>query len=126
MVEITNGKKTFRVPAGSVEVYKGMGFRVVKKGSEPISSPVEKEPVEETGGEEDNGSVEEDDKESGVDASDEEKFVSELLEKPISQWTNDEVKEFVRIKDIDTSGAQKVSQVRGIIKSYLEEQSKNA
>lgn len=135
MVEITNGKKNFRVPAGSVEVYKGMGFRVVKD-SEPISTPEEKE-HEQTGGEKEDAtdipgfndgdaSDDEDGNGSDTDANDEEKYVNELLEKPISQWSNDEVKEFVRIKDIDTSGAQKVSQVRSIIKTYLEEQNKNS
>lgn len=134
MVEIMKGKKRFTVPAGSVEVYKGMGFRVVKKGSEPAPTPEEKESAQ-TGEEKEDatdipgfndGDAGKEGNGSDTDANDEEKYVNELLEKPISQWSNDEVKEFVRIKDIDTSGAQKVSQVRSIIKTYLEEQNKNS
>lgn len=137
MVEITNGKKIFSVPAGSVAVYKGMGFRVVKKGSESVSTPEEKEPVQ-TGEEEENvtdipgfNDGDADDGEEGnngsdTDVSDEERYVNELLEKPISQWSSDEVKNFVRIKGIDTSGAEKLSHVRSIIKAHLEEQHKNS
>lgn len=53
-------------------------------------------------------------------------FVEELLEKPISQWTNDELKEFVKIKKIDTSSVKKTSEVRNIVKKYLEEEAKKA
>ena len=51
-------------------------------------------------------------------------FVEDILEKPLSQWTPDELKKFAEIKNIDTSEAKKVSQARAIIKKYLEEQQK--
>lgn len=131
MVTITNGIKAFRVTTGAVETYKHMGFHVAENE--------ELEETEETPKEQHENSnrfkVEEKkndfDDESGEDVSSDMSkedmiFVEELLEKPLSQWTNEEVKEFARIKNIDTTGVQKVSQARSIIKTYLEEQNKNA
>ena len=127
MVTISNGKTTFRVTAGAVEVYKSMGFHVVddKENDQikPVEHKEEKAAEDVTGEPEDDGSDAEDE---GVEDDTEEAYVTELLEKPLSQWSNEEVKEFVRIKGIDTSGAKKFSQVKDIIKAYLDEQVKNA
>ena len=127
MVTISNGKTTFRVTAGAVEVYKSMGFHVVDdKENDQIKSVEheEEKAAEDVAGEpETDGSDAEDE---GVEDDTEEAYVTELLEKPLSQWSNEEVKEFVRIKGIDTSGAKKLSQVKDIIKAYLDEQVKNA
>ena len=127
MVTISNGKATFRVTAGAVEVYKSMGFHVVDDKENDQIKPVEhkEEKVAEdvTSESEADGSDAEDE---GVEDDTEEAYVTELLEKPLSQWSNEEVKEFVRIKGIDTSGAKKLSQVKDIIKVYLDEQVKNA
>ena len=127
MVTISNGKTTFRVTAGAVEVYKSMGFHVVddKENDQikPVEHKEEKAAEDVTGEPEADGSDAEDE---GVEDDTEEAYVTELLEKPLSQWSNEEVKEFVRIKGIDTSGAKKLSQVKDIIKAYLDEQVKNA
>lgn len=127
MVTISNGKTTFRVTAGAVEVYKSMGFHVVDDKENDQIKPVEhkeEKVAEDVAGEpEADGSDAEDE---GVEDDTEEAYVTELLEKPLSQWSNEEVKEFVRIKGIDTSGAKKLSQVKDIIKAYLDEQVKNA
>ena len=127
MVTISNGKTTFRVTAGAVEVYKSMGFHVVDDKENDQIKPVERKEekvAEDVAGEpEADGSDAEDE---GVEEYTEEAYVTELLEKPLSQWSNEEVKEFVRIKGIDTSGAKKLSQVKDIIKAYLDEQVKNA
>lgn len=147
MVTITNGIKIFRVSAGAVKPYEGMGFHIataeeleeMKQAQQdhfddagtPVSETFESE-TSETSEKEDNEHTEdsEDDEESGEGetgmSKEDAAYIEELLEKPLSQWSNEEVKEFVRIKGIDTSGAQKVSQVRAIIKTYLEEQNKNA
>ena len=127
MVTISNGKTTFRVTAGAVEVYKSMGFHVVDDKENDQIKPVERKEekvAEDVAGEpEADGSDAEDE---GVEDDTEDAYVTELLEKPLSQWSNEEVKEFVRIKGIDTSGAKKLSQVKDIIKAYLDEQVKNA
>lgn len=53
--------------------------------------------------------------------SEDERFVAELMEKPISQWTKDEVKRFVDIKGIDTTGAKSVNEVKDLIKSMFQQ-----
>ena len=127
MVTISNGKTTLRVTAGAVETYKSMGFHVVDDKENDQIKPVEhkeEKAAEDVASEsEADGSDAEDE---GVEDDTEEAYVTELLEKPLSQWSNEEVKEFVRIKGIDTSGAKKFSQVKDIIKAYLDEQVKNA
>lgn len=133
MVTITNGIKTFRVTSGAVPVYKSLGFRTVTDEELEEMQQATHEHFNDAGEPENSaksGKEESDSDEEDSDEEDEEQedaaFIEEILEKPLSQWTNDEIKEFVRIKEIDTSGAQKVSQVRDIIKTYLEEQNKNA
>ena len=127
MVTISNGKTTLRVTAGAVETYKSMGFHVVDGKENDQIKPVEhkeEKVAEDVAGEPEAGSSDAEDE--GVEDDTEEAYVTELLEKPLSQWSNEEVKEFVRIKGIDTSGAKKLSQVKDIIKAYLDEQVKNA
>ena len=127
MVTISNGKTTFRVTAGAVEVYKSMGFHVVDGKENDQIKPVEhkeEKVAEDVAGEPEAGGSDAEDE--GIEDDTEEAYVTELLEKPLSQWSNEEVKEFVRIKGIDTSGAKKLSQVKDIIKAYLDEQVKNA
>lgn len=123
MVKITNGSKIFEVSRGAYDsVYKGLGFHVV--GTEPVDDKPPKEKTQvppETEGDEEDDAPDEPETEgepgNGLD-------LDALLEKPLSQWEPDELKEFVRAKGIDTAGAKKVSQVRGIVKKYLEDQAK--
>lgn len=125
MVKITNGSKIFEVSRGAYDsVYKGLGFHVV--GTEPAEDKPLKErtqvPPETEGDEEEdapgeNGGGSETESGKGLD-------LDALLEKPLSQWEPDELKEFVRAKGIDTARAKKVSQVRGIVKKYLDDQAK--
>lgn len=124
MVKITNGSKIFEVSRGAYDsVYKGLGFHVV--GTEPAEDKPPKEKTQvppETEGDEEDDVPDEPETEgepgNGLD-------LDALLEKPLSQWEPDELKEFVRAKGIDTAGAKKVSQVRGIVKKYLEDQAKS-
>lgn len=125
MIEITNGEVTSKVPYTAYELqYKKLGFRPVSDSG--VEEKKDVTPVEEEHEEEDanvvvtNVAEEDADEEDDVDAA----FVEDILEKPLSQWTTDELKEFVRIKDIDTSGAKKTSEVRSIVKAFLEEQDK--
>lgn len=136
MVTITNGKEMFRVTVGAVKPYESMGFHVATDEELEEMNQIQ-EHFDDSGmsdsttkeGVRKDIKVKSDDKDI-EDVSDtstvDDAFIEELLEKPLSQWTNEEIKDFVRIKGIDTSGAQKVSQVRGIIKTYLEEEQKNA
>lgn len=129
MVTITNGVKTFRVTAGAVNLYKSMGFHVVSDDLEGMTMEEDVEYAEEDfekSTRETNTHKEKENSDNSGMSKEDAIFVEEILEKPLSQWSNEEVKDFVKIMGIDTSGAQKVSQVRGIIKTYLEERSKNA
>lgn len=123
MVKITNGSKIFEVSRGAYDsVYKGLGFHVV--GTEPAEDKPPKErtqvPPETEGDEEDDTPGENEGETEPGEGLD----LDALLEKPLSQWEPDELKEFVRAKGIDTAGAKKVSQVRGIVKKYLDDQAK--
>ena len=134
MVTITNGIKSFRVTAGAVGLYESMGCRAVPDEEVEEMSQMEHEDFEEESvpaskddGNHNTGRVT-NYAQTGEDMvkAKEDSFVEELLEKPLSQWTSEEVKDFVRIKGIDTSGVQKLSQVRAIIKTYLEEEQKKS
>jgi len=136
MVKITNGSKIFEVSRGAYDsVYKGLGFHVV--GTEPAEDKPPKEKMQVspgTEGDEEDGAPgeNEDDGETepGENEDDGETEPGEgldldaLLEKPLSQWETDELKEFVRAKGIDIAGAKKVSRVRDIVKKYLDDQAK--
>lgn len=125
MVKITNGSKIFEVSRGAYDsVYKGLGFHVV--GTEPAEDKPPKEKMQvppETEGDEEDGAPGENE-DDGETEPGEGLDLDTLLEKPLSQWEPDELKEFVRAKGIDTAGAKKVSQVRGIVKKYLDDQAK--
>lgn len=93
MVTITNGVRTFDVPSGSVSSFATAGFRPVgdTKTKAKAAKPVE-EPAEE----------------------------QELIEKPISQWKKDEVKQFAEENGIDISGTKNANEAKEIIKKFLD------
>lgn len=127
MVVITNGIKRMSVPAGAVKPFLNMGYHVESKEERQAAEEIKPDKVlnsqvpDEDPNEEGEPAEEEDGEE---EPSADDAYVAELLEKPISQWSNDEVKNFVKIKGIETAGVQKISQVRDIIKNYLNEQAK--
>lgn len=125
MVTITNGVRTFTVSKGAFNsVYKSMGFRIAdgkekKAGKGKTQAPPPPPPPDE------DDEDEEEEPENDGTGNDGGLDVEALLEKPLSQWTPDELKQFVQVKGIDTSGATKVKEVRTIVKNYLDEQAKN-
>ena len=127
MVTISNGVKSFKVPSGSVKAYEPAGYHVVGKGEEqPAEVPVkgQQKPENEDidfDGEDDVDGEGGENQEPDAD----EKFVAELLEKSLSQWSAEETKKFVSIKGIDTTGAKKLGDVKNIIKKYLDDEAKN-
>lgn len=128
MVTISNGVKTFKVPSGSVKAYEPAGYHVVGKEEEPVvdtpnagQQKSDNEDIDFDGNEDQNDEEGGEDKEPDADT----KFVEELMEKSLSQWTADETKKFVSIKGIDTTGAKKLGDVKNIIKKHLDEQAKN-
>lgn len=103
MVKVTNGIETFTIPEGAMAVYKNMGFR--KVGENKITN--KEKPVKAEKPKENNKSI-----------------LEEIEEKPISQWNQEEVKEFAAAKGYDVSEAKSLKQAKAIIKKALEEEEK--
>lgn len=99
MVRITNGFVEVEVTNGAYEnIFKGMGYTIVG-GAQKASEKLEDE--------------------GKVNISDDEKFASELSEKPISEWSKNEVKRFAEIKGIDISKTRSVGEAKEIIKNFM-------
>lgn len=103
MVKITNGVNVFEVTRGAFDgIYSRQGYAIMnEKAAKDAKTPEAHKILEKT----------EDDI-----------FVEEILEKPISQWNKDEVKRFAGIKEIDITGTKNANEAKAIIKSFLEAQ----
>lgn len=97
MVKITNGIVTVEVTSGAFDsVYSKQGFhRVVDVA--PIVGATERE------------------------LTADEKWLAEIAEKPLSQWSKDEVKRFATLKELDITGTKNVSEAKALIKAVLEQ-----
>lgn len=97
MVKITNGISEFEVTVGAFKtIFEKQGYSIVSN----------KENVE----------VEEEESDSKKDE------FSEMIEKPMSQWTKEEVKRFIDKKGIDVSGVKSFNEVKERVKKYIEEE----
>lgn len=100
MVDITNLVNTYSVTKGAYEdIFKRQGFRPVEKEKED-----KKETVEET------------------KKTNEEAYIEELMEKPISQWNKEEVKTYASLKNVDISNTKNISEARNIIKQSIDKE----
>lgn len=101
MVKITNGKDVFEVTRGAFDgIYSHQGFTLMEEDAKVNNEDLDKNPNEKT---------------------EDETFLEEIVEKPISQWNKDEVKRFASLKEIDISGTKNANEAKDIIKQYLEE-----
>lgn len=99
MVKITNGVNVFEVTRGAFDgIYSRQGYRLV---NEKVEVKAPKAPA-------------------APEKSEDEIFVEEILEKPISQWKKEEVKRFAAIKEIDISGTKNANEAKEIIKSFID------
>lgn len=96
-VKITNGIKVLEVQNGAFEsIYKGLGFRL----ADGKQAKAKKEEVK-------------------VDTDeDNELFIQEMKEIPISKWKKDEVKKFASLVGIDITGTS-FDGAKELIKDYL-------
>jgi hypothetical protein len=103
MVKITNGKDVFEVTEGAFEgIFIHQGF--VKYDETKVKS---KDILDEA-------------EIPVVDAADEFDELDEIEnEKPVSQWTKAEVKEFAKANGIDISGTKNVNEAKEIIKQFI-------
>lgn len=100
MVDITNLVNTYSVTKGAYEdIFKRQGFRPVEKEKED-----KKETVEET------------------KKTNEEVYIEELMEKPISQWNKEEVKTYASLKNVDISNTKNIGEARNIIKQSIDKE----
>lgn len=100
MVDITNLVNTYSVTKGAYEdIFKRQGFKPVKEEKED-----KKETVEET------------------KKTDEEAYIEELMEKPISQWNKEEVKTYASLKNVDISKTKNIGEARNIIKQSIDKE----
>jgi hypothetical protein len=100
MVDITNKVDTYSVTKGAYEdIFKRQGFKPVKEEKED-----KKETVEET------------------KKTNEEAYIEELMEKPISQWNKEEVKTYASLKNIDISNTKNIGEARNIIKQSIDKE----
>lgn len=101
MVDITNKVDTYSVTKGAYEdIFKRQGFKSVEE--EKVEG--KKETVEET------------------KKTDEEAYIEELMEKPISQWNKEEVKTYASLKNIDISNTKNIGEARNIIKQSIDKE----
>lgn len=99
MVKITNFVNTFEVTQGAYDdIFKKQGFELVEDKED------KKETVEET------------------KKTNEEAYVEELMEKPISQWNKEEVKTYASLKNIDISKTKNIGEARNIIKQSIDKE----
>lgn len=102
MVKITNGVNVFEVTRGAFDgIYSRQGYTIVEDEKDEKTSGVNP----------DNAS----------EKTEDEKFLEEIIEKPISKWTKEETKRFVVINEIDTTGCTNTNEVKEIIKKFIED-----
>ena len=101
MVRITNGIDEFVVTRGAFDgIYSHQGYRIIPDNpSQDISH---------------------DDAANVGELTEDEQFVNELIEKPISQWKKEELKQFAAIKEIDLSGTKSINEAKAIVKEFME------
>ena len=99
MVKITNGVNTFEVTRGAFDgIYSRQGYELVNEKVEAKATEVPETP----------------------EKTEDEIFVEEILEKPISQWGKEDIKRFAAIKEIDISGTKNANEAKEIIKSFVD------
>lgn len=142
MVKITNGLTTIEVTAGAFKsIYQHQGYELV----DPSNEGAEEQTIEVTAGagedEKDQTPSEDTTSEDGKDTNDgnddpsegdqnasedgngedkQDDPFAELITKPVSQWSKEEMQEYVKANDIDTSKAKNVSEAKKIIAEYID------
>lgn len=104
MINITNGINEFEVSRGAYEsIFRKQGYSIVVD--------TETEVVENNK-----------DAAAAEPAKQVDKDAEALMEKPISQWTKNEVKSFIDKKKIDVSGITSFNEVKDRVRKYIEEE----
>ena len=100
MVKITNGVNVFEVTRGAFDgIYSRQGYTLVDE--KPVSKVKESKVLVDN-------------------RTEDEIFLDEIQEKPISGWNKEEVKRFAALKEIDITGTKNVNEAKTIIKEFLD------
>ena len=99
MVKITNGVNVYEVTRGAFDgIFSRQGYTIVDGAPEKqVAAETPQEP----------------------EKTEDELFLDEVQEKPISQWNKEEVKRFAALKNIDISGTKNAGEAKNIIKEFL-------
>lgn len=133
MVKITNGINTIEVTRGAFEgIFAKQGFHLVDDENLCQHNPANNSDGASNGSDNSNANDDNDNDagnndDSQANASDEEKskdelFLSEIVEKPISQWNKDEIKRFAALKEINLSDVKNTADAKARIKEFFDEQ----
>ena len=99
MVKITNGISIFEVTRGAFDgIYSRQGYTIVNEKKDTQSAAEVKAP----------------------EKTADEKFIEEIIVKPISQWNKNEIKRFAALKEIDITGTKSADEAKEIIKDFIE------
>lgn len=121
-VKITNGNAEFEVTKAAFEnAFKQQGFRIIDGVAPIIHNRFEDKFDVNLDMEAEVSGVKYSEPEMSVEAelSEDDLFVQQMLEKPISEWTKGELKRVAKIKDIDLSNADSTSKARQIVSKAL-------
>lgn len=110
MVKITNGINVFDVPSGAAKAYEASGYHIISGHDNVDKVIVEDEVVEDVAN----------------DANDDDRFVEEIMEKPVSQWSGEEIRRYASIKGIDLTGVRTTKQARSAVIAYNNEVERKA
>lgn len=96
MVKITNGVNVFEVTRGAFDgIYSRQGYKIIDENK--VSSD-----------------------EHLAEKSEDDLFIEGIVEKPVSQWSKEEVKRFASLRQIDISGTKNVNEAKSIIKEFID------
>ena len=110
MVKITNGINVFEVPSGAAKAYEASGYHIVS-GHDNVDKVI----------------IEDEVAEDVEDATnDDDRFVEEIMEKPVSQWNGEEIRRYASIKGIDLTGVRTTKQARSAVIAYNNEVERKA
>lgn len=121
-VKITNGNAEFEVTKAAFKnAFEQQGFRIVDDTATVIHNRFEDKFDVNLDMEAELGKVEDSKPEmiAEVELSEDDLFVQEMLEKPISEWTKGELKRVAKIKGIDLSNADSTSKARQIVSKAM-------
>lgn len=101
MVKITNGRDIFEVTRGAFDgIYSRQGYQIIDESK----------------------SAEQNENADSIpEKTEDEMFIDEVIEKPLSQWNKDEIKRFAAIKNIDISNTKNAGEAKELIKQFLDE-----